>query len=304
MNVDFEIRDCGEGRGKGVFALRPFRSGDKILVERPVIVISEEIDPFLSVTLEYNKLPDSIKAAVDDLYKLPLDHFVRVFNLPPRELKRFSDKPYQLAFLSNRFAEGLFITASRFNHSCLANCELHFIDDFNVGIISALTDIEKDDELTISYVGFYDDLIRDPDMIYKKWGFKCKCKRCTDNLTHQKVVELIEKESAHKEILSVVKNNPALLKADMHEKSYHLGEEIIKICEELKCCSRKHKIDTYFRMGVNCCSMHDFENALDCMNKSLLLQNESHGGSKKTIKSIKEKENYRDLILDYINEKL
>lgn len=141
-------------------------------------------------------------------------------------------------------------------------------------------------------------------MIYKKWGFKCKCRRCTDKLTHQKVVELIEKESAHKEILSVVKNGPALLKPDMHEKSYHLGEEILKICEELKCCSRKHKIDTYFRMGVNAAQMRDFGKALDCMNKSLLLQNESHGGSKKTIKSIKEKENYRDLILDYINEKL
>jgi hypothetical protein len=54
-------------------------------------------------------------------------------------------------------------------------------------------------------------------------------------------------------------------------------------------------------MAINATQMHDFEKALDCVNKSLLLKHESYGGSKKKPKTIVETEKYRDLILNGIN---
>ena len=39
FGVDYEIRSAGKGKGMGVFALRKFDVGDKIIVERCVVSI-------------------------------------------------------------------------------------------------------------------------------------------------------------------------------------------------------------------------------------------------------------------------
>lgn len=60
-----------------------------------------------------------------------------------------------LAFKSNAFNmlpdAGLFINASRFNHSCLPNCVRKYVRDHGLMVISAGKDIACGDELTIEY---------------------------------------------------------------------------------------------------------------------------------------------------------
>lgn len=70
---------------------------------------------------------------------------------------------------------GLWFYPSLINHSCLPNCDYIGIGNF-IFIIS-LDDIQKDEELTISYVSNeleYSERIEK----LKKWGFKCQCKLC------------------------------------------------------------------------------------------------------------------------------
>lgn len=69
---------------------------------------------------------------------------------------------------------------SYFNHSCLPNATLCDIKH-SVTNIMALTDIYKGEEICISYLSIYVNIINrdDRNKILKiKWGFDCRCIKC------------------------------------------------------------------------------------------------------------------------------
>ena len=60
-----------------------------------------------------------------------------------------------MAYIRNCFDlnpdAGLFINTSRLNHSCLLNCDRHYVHHHGLMVISAGKDIPCGDELTIRY---------------------------------------------------------------------------------------------------------------------------------------------------------
>lgn len=75
----------------------------------------------------------------------------------------------------------VFLNASMFNHSCTPNATFHFVgSEKKIIKISALTDIEEGDEVTISYVGLYgvrhSKKGRQKDL--ENWFKKCGCPIC------------------------------------------------------------------------------------------------------------------------------
>ena len=300
LNVDFEVREVDK-KGLGVFAKRSFLKGDKIMVERPVFSTRENSGP-LDWENNYMQLPNSIKAAINALHKVSVDHYSRALRLPTHSLDFFRYNQHHLAIMSNKFSDGLFITVSRMNHSCLGNCEVSFLDDHNVGVVSALTDIAVGEELCYSYIEIGRDIIDDPDMIYKKWNFQCLCPRCTDDTIHNKIICLVNIETELKKLHTLIGVNPSSVTYEDDNRGYHLGEQIIRICDELACCPRKHIYDTYIRMSINAVRMGQFDVAIECLDKAIVSYDESLGGSKATPKWIQEKQSTRDLILAHISE--
>ena len=73
---------------------------------------------------------------------------------------------------------GLWINPSKFRHKCIPNCMWYHLGD--VMFIRAVVDIQKGDELTISYTGKpHISGHPDPTIGLDRWGITCNCPRCT-----------------------------------------------------------------------------------------------------------------------------
>lgn len=72
---------------------------------------------------------------------------------------------------------GIWLLASRINHSCIGNCERSFIGDMQ--IIRAVKDLDADTELSFGYrapqaLESYEDVQK----VLGNWGFICTCELC------------------------------------------------------------------------------------------------------------------------------
>ncbi|KAL6628185.1 SET domain-containing protein [Neocallimastix sp. 'constans'] len=73
------------------------------------------------------------------------------------------------------YAMGLFLQASNINHDCNPNCTEYYKGD--TIYIKAVKDLSKGEEITISYVPFYDSC-RNRQHNLKNYYFTCQCSRC------------------------------------------------------------------------------------------------------------------------------
>ena len=93
---------------------------------------------------------------------------------------------------------GVWLLASRINHSCVDNCCRSFIGDMM--IIRATRDLPADTELRIAY--HYPESLESYEETQKRltnWGFNCDCKLCIEKRkTSQEVLN--KRRSLHKEL--------------------------------------------------------------------------------------------------------
>ncbi|POS72242.1 Mcg1p [Diaporthe helianthi] len=77
-------------------------------------------------------------------------------------------------------ASSLFLQASRFNHSCVPNCDYgHMSDETRTTMtIRASQDIKAGEELCLTYVTYYDDRAQRMADLKQNWGFDCNCPAC------------------------------------------------------------------------------------------------------------------------------
>jgi hypothetical protein len=71
---------------------------------------------------------------------------------------------------------GVFPLASRINHSCVLNLQIHYIPATKTLLVHAVRHINKGEELTISYSS---GLAATRNAILQHQGFECKCTICT-----------------------------------------------------------------------------------------------------------------------------
>lgn len=80
-----------------------------------------------------------------------------------------------------KLATGLWVFPSFFNHSCVSNTLIYGIGDFL--ILKAAKDIEKNEELTVSYVTF-ESCYERRKHILENWKFTCNCALCSYQITY------------------------------------------------------------------------------------------------------------------------
>jgi hypothetical protein len=160
---DYEIKPSDKYKGLGVFALKDFVQGDKIMAQRSF--------------------------TIDDLPSLTPEQIVAIKKLEPSDSDLIADK-----FDSNALDCGIKINpvlcldASRINHQCpfVENCSHYWIKEHEIKIIYAKRDIKTGEELTISYIDSFDTYAELND----KWKIQCGCAGCSNphNIEYQKKI--------------------------------------------------------------------------------------------------------------------
>jgi hypothetical protein len=216
INIDYEIKST-HNKGLGTFALRKFKRGDKIMVEKPVM-----------------------KSVHDNLTK---NIHKEVMKLMPQN-GNIEDKFYsntiscaENSTIYNRDV-GLFLNMSRINHSCVGNTNHKFIPEYGVKILVASRDIDIGEEITFSYIqaniNKYVNGNRQ-EFLLKKWNFTCTCKCCTSPEMNKKLSRMYE--------LDDMINSPDL----STNSALKIGNELIKIYDELQ-MSPIFYVRTYYDM--------------------------------------------------------
>ena len=155
------------GKGQGVFAARDVRKGERVLVDKPFFVVTRPYDKH-KVLLQFERMP------------LPRRRQYMQFYCPDR-----TDNPYMTdvmrIFEANCFNIGdkaaLFLTATRFNHSCLPNMYYSWNEKRNKIVFHSMIDIPDGEEMTICY-GFPFLTCVERHSQLRFYNFWCRCPAC------------------------------------------------------------------------------------------------------------------------------
>jgi hypothetical protein len=101
---------------------------------------------------------------------------------------------------------GIWLKASKINHSCMSNCHRSFIGDFQ--IIRATSDIPANTELTFCYrtpTGDFTEMRKE----LRAWGFECTCTMCEESKTAPKNL-LKKRKELFKDLQRTVSNIKAI----------------------------------------------------------------------------------------------
>lgn len=189
------------GRGIGVVATRLIPAGSIVLKEEAILNVPDpltkgvSLDFITNIVDHYTKLPATKRQRVLDLYaytRPAQESNIRDFlNTTSGDCKlteaqvNFVIRLHSV-FATNSFEKtipshgSLYLGASRFNHSCLPNCDYAHTSKDNLTIITVCSsrDIQPDEEITVPYMNIYKS--RDKRRAFTKFvcGFLCNCPAC------------------------------------------------------------------------------------------------------------------------------
>ncbi|KAJ8129079.1 hypothetical protein O1611_g4552 [Lasiodiplodia mahajangana] len=197
----FEVREASEGKGLGCFATRDIKAGETVLVTHSWItwtetkMVDRRVDAYIAL---YDRLDEEEKRAWAALAASSGHYLETAFAVYLRMRKPLGGRLFtveeqeyylhlMLALENNCFEmdserrsgerAGLFIQASRFNHSCDPNVHYTTSAERRRWVGRATRDIRLGEELTISYLPLYHPT-EERQASTMDWGFKCLCDRC------------------------------------------------------------------------------------------------------------------------------
>jgi len=180
--LPFRIQESPE-KGLGMFAARPIKVGELIMLERPVIVtrtrlgVSQEqklnTDIFHGAAL--SGLPSALRASIMSLNncygsKKGQINGTLLTNFLALEI---SDAPDPDSYV------GLFLALSRVNHDCAPNSNFFFGAKSFTGQLYAVRNIAKDEEITMLYTHLAAPRTERHKDLREKYEFDCMCSTCS-----------------------------------------------------------------------------------------------------------------------------
>ena len=172
----------GLQNGKGAFATRDIRRGDRILSEKPIFSIPDGAPKPLRHT--------AIESAVQKLSPTHLDKYLSLQN--SHDNCSCSLRPLPGIFDTNAFgvssnSGGICLRASRFNHSCSPNAKFTFNSKRGELRIYALGTIRRGEEIFVGYIN--EDLLGKrlygsirqlrQATLRTHYHFTCECSACS-----------------------------------------------------------------------------------------------------------------------------
>jgi hypothetical protein len=161
------------GKGQGLIATSKIRQGTRILSEAPIFKVPRD-EPDLQA------VDGHIVRALKSLDKDQQRAFFALHNAYGKVHSPFLGiaRTNVLPLGSEAREGGLFLEASRINHSCRHNAQ----NTWNVNIrrltIHALCDIKEGEEITISYLSRRMEHAERQNFLKEKFHFACRCDLC------------------------------------------------------------------------------------------------------------------------------
>lgn len=245
----YEIRSS-PGKGLGVFATVDIPRGTRIMADECLFYV---VGPKAMIS--------EIEAGFDDLTAAQQEDYLAL---------RFPDCPGKSPIIrrweANCFAmdhdTGIFLVASRINHSCTPNALFKWNANIQRETVHAIVDIPADTEIETSYCPPHKDA-------YSRWeklehyGFDCVCDPCRQDNPVGKASEARRRRMM--EIDSQVKESsntaPSASKANAHPDTLNAHLELIRLLEEEQ-LYQKELGDQYRLAAASFEAQDDAKNAL------------------------------------------
>ena len=188
LGVDYEIRLTTD-KGCGLFALRDFKRGEKVAVEKPILVFDHARflqEKFLNKSTLFKDLSPSQKNAIESL-------------APTNATSLLQKVELNMMSQGDNGGSCLLINMSRVNHDCIGNSDHYFVKNHGLMLLIATNTISKDEEITFSYSNKCPH-----EMLKEKWGIDCHC----DNVP--KLLEMSKLDDQILELASMAKEDEAI----------------------------------------------------------------------------------------------
>ncbi|PMD28000.1 hypothetical protein NA56DRAFT_560672 [Hyaloscypha hepaticicola] len=172
-NFRYALQDV-PGKGKGLVAMRKISKGTRILSEEAVITIEEQV--------RGNRLQASICQQVETLSEHQRQAFLSMHNIYPFEndseqyLGIFQTNSLPAELIGEKWA--IFLEACRINHACDNNAQKNWNEKIRRHTVHALRDIEKGEEITITYLSPLKNRKTRQKALQEKFAFTCSCRLC------------------------------------------------------------------------------------------------------------------------------
>ena len=162
-------------KGQGVFALRTFQRSDLIISEKPLF------------TMKYSFGEDPCEFLAEKIRALDRDSQRQFFALS-NTLKTEIKNPLLAIFTTNAIPMGadtlnaaLYLTFSRFNHSCASNAAYCWNSAAKEERLYAMREIKAGEEITVSYIDekmYCEARVQRRQAILQGFNFLCQCAAC------------------------------------------------------------------------------------------------------------------------------
>jgi SET domain len=169
----YDIRAIA-GKGKGLVATTRIAKGTRLLSEVPIFRVPRD-NPDIEaleriIANEVNCLDDDQQRAFFDLTNIYGNTHSQSLGIARTNV---------LPLGSRARSGGLFLEASRINHSCRHNAQNTWNENIGRLTIHALRDIEAGQEITISYLASTSEYAERQRFLKEKFKFECKCELCS-----------------------------------------------------------------------------------------------------------------------------
>jgi hypothetical protein len=162
------------GEGKGLVATTRITKGTRLLSEVPIFRVPRDNSNIKDVE---RIVENEIKHLNDDQPRSFFD-LTNVYG-DAHSLSLGIARTNVLPLGSNARAGGLFLEASRINHSCKHNAQNTWNENIGRLTIHALRDIEAGQEITISYLNTTPEHSERQRILKDTFKFQCKCELCS-----------------------------------------------------------------------------------------------------------------------------
>jgi SET domain len=163
------------GRGKGLVATGKISKGTRILSEEAVVTVSEPVSS--------ERLRTSICQQVEALSEDQRQAFLSMHNIHP--YRNAAEQYLGIVRTNSLPAEAvgdkgaIFLEACRINHTCDNNAQKNWNEKIKRHTVHALRDINRSEEITITYLGPLKNRKARQKALQEKFGFLCLCRLCS-----------------------------------------------------------------------------------------------------------------------------
>ena len=190
----YEIRET-PNRGLGMFAKRSIKRGQRILCEAPLLKPSRNPPPLIELYNDFCSLPPEDQKNYLQLHasQVQIDKAAKQIRDSPIPEEAREQCIEIVAILSTNAFQlyektdtdpgniGIFLDASRINHSCCPNSIQNWNKMVGHSTVHATKAISVDEEITVAYIDIWADR-RIRKEKFGRYGFICTCPACDETL--------------------------------------------------------------------------------------------------------------------------